>query len=105
LGTGKDTASSSGGDIKCRHFPCIYRLSTGTPINGSSDIAVKHLEGKSKLIKNRWIRTRSAFPIVPICKLDVKVILERQFELFWEIEFRTQHASFIKRNRTAKEQE
>lgn len=89
---GKDIVSSSGGDIMCRHFPSIYRLSTCAPSNGSSDIAVKHLEGKFKLIKNRWIRARSAFSIASICKLNVKVILERQFELFWEMVSRTQRA-------------
>lgn len=75
-----------------RHFPSIYGLSTGTSINGSSETAIKHLEGKSKLIKNRWIRTGSAFPIAPLSKLDIKVILERQFKLFQEIVPRSQHS-------------
>lgn len=68
-----------------------HHFSTDALISGSSDIAVRHLEGKSKLIKNRWIRTRSAFANGPICKLDVKIILERQYELFWETVPKNQH--------------
>lgn len=61
MGRGKDTVSFSDGDIVCRHFPGIYRLSTGALVNCSSDIAVKDLDGKSKLIKNSLVRIRSAF--------------------------------------------
>lgn len=83
---GKDTTSSSGGGSVD-----TSQVFTGALINGSSDIAVKDLDGKSKLIKNRSVRIRSAFSIAPACKLDVKVTLERQFELFREIVPRTQH--------------